>query len=229
MRRPDGRRDGRRGGRADGRTEGRNRGTVRTSAPLWSGGGWQKYNRLVATGDVTGDHHPDLLARDHAGDLWLYTPCSRPRPSRMIPVMPAELRADAAPASGVPRLPRRVRIGCGRVAAQPAPHSDPGHRRPGGRPAGRPRRRPRGGPRAAAGVRGPGAARRWTLPVTALGRPVSAQQEPYLPCQARGVHRPGRGEREAGEVLRRGDERVGQYRGIGGREGVGAGIGRGIG
>ncbi|MFD5508492.1 FG-GAP repeat domain-containing protein [Streptomyces sp. NPDC127051] len=44
-----------------------------TSAPLWSGSGWQKYNHLVATGDVTGDHHPDLLARDHAGDLWLYT------------------------------------------------------------------------------------------------------------------------------------------------------------
>ncbi|MFD8983461.1 FG-GAP repeat domain-containing protein [Streptomyces sp. NPDC059564] len=44
-----------------------------TSAPLWSGGGWQTYNRLVATGDVTGDHHPDLLARDHVGDLWLYT------------------------------------------------------------------------------------------------------------------------------------------------------------
>lgn len=44
-----------------------------TSAPLWSGRGWQKYNRLVATGDVTGDRHPDLLARDHVGDLWLYT------------------------------------------------------------------------------------------------------------------------------------------------------------
>ncbi|MFG2340508.1 FG-GAP repeat domain-containing protein [Streptomyces yangpuensis] len=44
-----------------------------TSAPLWSGGGWQKYNRLIATGDITADRHPDLLARDHAGDLWLYT------------------------------------------------------------------------------------------------------------------------------------------------------------
>ncbi|WP_457030819.1 FG-GAP repeat domain-containing protein [Kitasatospora sp. P5_F3] len=44
-----------------------------TSAPLWSGGGWQKYNRLIAVGDVTGDRHPDLLARDFAGDLWLYT------------------------------------------------------------------------------------------------------------------------------------------------------------
>ncbi|MBT2408721.1 MULTISPECIES: VCBS repeat-containing protein [unclassified Streptomyces] len=48
-------------------------GLTSTSAPLWSGGGWQKYNRLIATGDITGDRHPDLLARDHAGDLWLYT------------------------------------------------------------------------------------------------------------------------------------------------------------
>ncbi|MCC0100303.1 VCBS repeat-containing protein [Streptomyces flavotricini] len=44
-----------------------------TSAPLWSGRGWQIYNRVIATGDLTGDHHPDLLARDHAGGLWLYT------------------------------------------------------------------------------------------------------------------------------------------------------------
>ncbi|WP_030869384.1 FG-GAP repeat domain-containing protein [Streptomyces sp. NRRL F-2747] len=44
-----------------------------TSAPLWSGRGWQIYNRVMAAGDLTGDHHPDLLARDHAGDLWLYT------------------------------------------------------------------------------------------------------------------------------------------------------------
>ncbi|MCJ0872082.1 hypothetical protein [Streptomyces sp. AP-93] len=44
-----------------------------TSAPLWSGRGWQTYNRLVATGDVTGDHRPDLLARDHVGGLRLYT------------------------------------------------------------------------------------------------------------------------------------------------------------
>ncbi|MFA7766310.1 FG-GAP repeat domain-containing protein [Streptomyces sp. NRRL S-448] len=48
-------------------------GLTSTSAPLWSGRGWQIYNRVMATGDVTGDRHPDLLARDHAGDLWLYT------------------------------------------------------------------------------------------------------------------------------------------------------------
>ncbi|MFG2824738.1 FG-GAP repeat domain-containing protein [Kitasatospora sp. NPDC048365] len=47
-------------------------GVSSTTAPLWSGTGWQKYNRVIATGDVTGDHHPDLLARDFAGDLWLY-------------------------------------------------------------------------------------------------------------------------------------------------------------
>lgn len=44
-----------------------------TSAPLWSGRGWQIYNRLAATGDVTGDNRPDMLARDHTGGLWLYT------------------------------------------------------------------------------------------------------------------------------------------------------------
>ncbi|WP_327387243.1 hypothetical protein [Streptomyces sp. NBC_01207] len=38
-----------------------------TSAPLWSGGGWQKDNRLIATGDITGDRHPDLLARNRDG------------------------------------------------------------------------------------------------------------------------------------------------------------------
>ncbi|MFJ4778159.1 FG-GAP repeat domain-containing protein [Streptomyces sp. NPDC088762] len=48
-------------------------GLTSTSAPLWSGRGWQIYNRVMATGDVTGDRHPDLLARDYAGDLWLYT------------------------------------------------------------------------------------------------------------------------------------------------------------
>ncbi|MFE9933280.1 FG-GAP repeat domain-containing protein [Streptomyces sp. NPDC005533] len=48
-------------------------GLTSTSAPLWSGRGWQIYNRVMATGDLTGDRHPDLLARDHAGDLWLYT------------------------------------------------------------------------------------------------------------------------------------------------------------
>ncbi|MGW1765105.1 FG-GAP repeat domain-containing protein [Streptomyces sp. NPDC002073] len=48
-------------------------GVKSTSAPKWSGSGWQTYNRVMATGDLTGDRRPDLLARDHTGGLWLYT------------------------------------------------------------------------------------------------------------------------------------------------------------
>ncbi|MCB5168302.1 FG-GAP-like repeat-containing protein [Streptomyces bambusae] len=48
-------------------------GVKSTSAPKWSGSGWQIYNRVVATGDVSGDRRMDLLARDHDGGLWLYT------------------------------------------------------------------------------------------------------------------------------------------------------------
>ncbi|MBD0742336.1 VCBS repeat-containing protein [Streptomyces sp. CBMA152] len=36
------------------------------------GGGWNQFNKLVATGDVDGDGHSDLIARDPKGDLWLY-------------------------------------------------------------------------------------------------------------------------------------------------------------
>ncbi|MFI9720004.1 FG-GAP repeat domain-containing protein [Streptomyces sp. NPDC052396] len=36
------------------------------------GGGWNQFNKLVATGDVDGDGHSDLLARDPKGNLWLY-------------------------------------------------------------------------------------------------------------------------------------------------------------
>ncbi|KNB53325.1 FG-GAP repeat domain-containing protein [Streptomyces caatingaensis] len=35
-------------------------------------GGWNKYNLLVATGDVDGDGRSDLLARDKGGVLWLF-------------------------------------------------------------------------------------------------------------------------------------------------------------
>ncbi|MFJ3616328.1 FG-GAP repeat domain-containing protein [Streptomyces hydrogenans] len=35
-------------------------------------GGWQIYDRIVATGDLAGPPHSDLLARDRAGVLWLY-------------------------------------------------------------------------------------------------------------------------------------------------------------
>lgn len=36
------------------------------------GSGWNIYNALVAYGDVSGDGHPDLLARDAKGVMWLY-------------------------------------------------------------------------------------------------------------------------------------------------------------
>jgi hypothetical protein len=52
------------------------RGTGRTDAPLANRtricAGWQGYNQLIAAGDITGDGHPDLLARDTAGVLWYY-------------------------------------------------------------------------------------------------------------------------------------------------------------
>ncbi|MDG4535135.1 VCBS repeat-containing protein [Streptomyces sp. AV19] len=35
-------------------------------------GGWNKYNLLVATGDVDGDRRSDLLARDKGGVMWLF-------------------------------------------------------------------------------------------------------------------------------------------------------------
>lgn len=52
------------------------RGTGSANAPLGSrtriGGGWNIYPTLVGAGDLTGDGHADLLARDSAGVLWLY-------------------------------------------------------------------------------------------------------------------------------------------------------------
>ncbi|MEN2739378.1 GH25 family lysozyme [Microbacterium sp. X-17] len=36
------------------------------------GQGWDIYTDLIAAGDVTGDHKPDLLARRPDGSLWLY-------------------------------------------------------------------------------------------------------------------------------------------------------------
>ncbi|MEU6667964.1 VCBS repeat-containing protein [Streptomyces sp. NPDC046727] len=33
--------------------------------------GWNQFNKLVSTGDVDGDGHSDLLARDPKGNLWL--------------------------------------------------------------------------------------------------------------------------------------------------------------
>ncbi len=52
------------------------RGTGNPRKPFASrlkvGPGWNQFNKLVATGDVDGDGHSDLLARDPKGNLWLY-------------------------------------------------------------------------------------------------------------------------------------------------------------
>ncbi|GAA0617203.1 hypothetical protein GCM10010394_54210 [Streptomyces crystallinus] len=42
------------------------------SARTKVGGGWNTYNTLVGTGDVSGDGRADLVARDASGVLWLY-------------------------------------------------------------------------------------------------------------------------------------------------------------
>ncbi|MFF8593009.1 FG-GAP repeat domain-containing protein [Streptomyces sp. NPDC015220] len=42
------------------------------------GAGWQTYTTLTGAGDLTGDGHPDLLARDHDGILWLYKGTGNP-------------------------------------------------------------------------------------------------------------------------------------------------------
>jgi hypothetical protein len=51
-------------------------GTGRANAPYGTrvkvSGGWNAYTTLVASGDLTGDGHDDLVARDTAGRLWLY-------------------------------------------------------------------------------------------------------------------------------------------------------------
>ncbi|MDF6043865.1 VCBS repeat-containing protein [Streptomyces sp. JH14] len=52
------------------------KGTGSASAPFAArtriGAGWNTYNRLAGSADLTGDAKPDLLARDAAGVLWLY-------------------------------------------------------------------------------------------------------------------------------------------------------------
>ncbi|QGZ47059.1 hypothetical protein GPZ77_00215 [Streptomyces sp. QHH-9511] len=50
-------------------------GTVQAGKPVETGTGWQIYDRIEATGnlsDLTGDEKPDVLATDPAGGLWLY-------------------------------------------------------------------------------------------------------------------------------------------------------------
>ncbi|MFE9782199.1 FG-GAP repeat domain-containing protein [Streptomyces sp. NPDC005775] len=52
------------------------RGTGKAAAPFATrskiGSGWNAYNQLTATGDLTADGKPDAVARDTAGTLWLY-------------------------------------------------------------------------------------------------------------------------------------------------------------
>lgn len=48
-------------------------GAFPTGTALWSGSGWQIYNKIFAPGDLNADGHPDLLARTPAGALYLYT------------------------------------------------------------------------------------------------------------------------------------------------------------
>ncbi|WP_331721047.1 VCBS repeat-containing protein [Streptomyces sp. NBC_00454] len=43
------------------------------------GWGWNGYNTLVGGSDLSGDGKPDLLARDGAGDLWLYPGTGNPK------------------------------------------------------------------------------------------------------------------------------------------------------
>ncbi|MFI1097389.1 FG-GAP repeat domain-containing protein [Streptomyces sp. NPDC020917] len=51
-------------------------GTVNITRPFGArtrvGGGWNTYTLITGANDVTGDGHPDLIARDSAGVLWLY-------------------------------------------------------------------------------------------------------------------------------------------------------------
>jgi hypothetical protein len=46
--------------------------TFNNGTPKNIGGGWNIYNTLVSVGDVNGDGHDDLIARDASGELWLY-------------------------------------------------------------------------------------------------------------------------------------------------------------
>ncbi|WP_406459063.1 VCBS repeat-containing protein [Streptomyces sp. NBC_00876] len=43
-----------------------------TGYVTWSGGGWQKYNKVFAPGDLNGDGRGDLLARTPSGDIYAY-------------------------------------------------------------------------------------------------------------------------------------------------------------
>ncbi|MEU6850767.1 N-acetylmuramoyl-L-alanine amidase [Actinacidiphila alni] len=52
------------------------KGTGNPAAPFATkvkiGPGWNMFNMLISTGDITGDGKPDLIAREPSGMLWLY-------------------------------------------------------------------------------------------------------------------------------------------------------------
>ncbi|MGP9021267.1 N-acetylmuramoyl-L-alanine amidase [Streptomyces sp. BR1] len=58
------------------------KGTGNPAAPFATrvriGGGWQVYNAMVSTGDLTRDGKADLVARDASGVLWLYKGTGNP-------------------------------------------------------------------------------------------------------------------------------------------------------
>ena len=42
------------------------------AAPVVMGYGWKAFTRLAAVGDVTGDHHPDLMGRTNTGGTVIF-------------------------------------------------------------------------------------------------------------------------------------------------------------
>lgn len=52
--------------------KGTGKAAVPYAARIRVGGGWQAYDQLVVTGDLTDDGRADAVARDRTGTLWLY-------------------------------------------------------------------------------------------------------------------------------------------------------------
>ncbi|WP_107092152.1 MULTISPECIES: FG-GAP repeat domain-containing protein [unclassified Streptomyces] len=58
--------------------EGTGKATAPYAARVRVGGGWQGYDQLVVTGDLTDDGRADAVARDRTGVLWLYRGTGKP-------------------------------------------------------------------------------------------------------------------------------------------------------
>ncbi|MER5967322.1 hypothetical protein [Streptomyces sp. NPDC002057] len=56
------------------------------------GGGWNVYSAVAGGTRLGRDEHPDVVARDRAGRLWLYPGVGRPVPSRGDVVVPGSTR-----------------------------------------------------------------------------------------------------------------------------------------